>query len=611
MRKLSLALLVCALACSKKDDKAAGGDAGAKMAGTLPIPQQPGGAPKPKYADTAALWAMAPANATAGVVIGDGVFPRLLDATNGLSKDLAGKPWAQKVLDAVAQARKEAPFDFLDAKAWPTVGADPQKGFAIFFGPDNDEPLIAVVPITNREAFRKALDLTTEKVGDREYDGKGAKGRCTEANGRYVCGESAEKVDAAIKAHDATLAAAVKALPPEAHGDFEFYGDVARSPLLQKDMAGSPLAKTATAGMAVRLEADGATVRVWGKGDYAEIAKLYAGAPPPPELAALTAGAQTVMRWRFDPATMTAQMPASMPLGDADLRVDLADQLTGDVELVTAGKGLVGGVGFVKVKDATRVKKAIAALCGQVKQLPMIANAKVDDNGCSGDLDLTKEQPDLPVVKVGITLAGTVIVITIGDVDVGALKGSVMGDVISAEAKEILGGAQTMALWSRSLDVDISGLPKKLVDAIKANDEMNEIITASNWFGSQVAEMAMGVNVTPTSAQAVLRLVTFASDPPEARVAYLAALDKRAAGDAPGYAAAMADIETKYAGSLAARRAKLERGGRAVLGPPTAMVAAGMTFSLMARGGVSPLSVPNLGGSFGDPSDKPADKPAH
>ncbi len=619
MKRLSLALLVCALACSKKDEKA--GDAGAKAAGdkagvTLPVPQAPA-APKPRYADTASLWAMAPANATWGVVVGDGVFPRLVEAANGLSKDLDGKPWAKKLLDQVAQARKEAPFDFLDTKAWATVGADPQKGFAIFFGPDNDEPIIAVVPVANREAFRKTLGLTAEKVGDREYDGKGDKGRCTEASGRYVCGETAGTVDAALKSHDSALAAAVKALPPEARGDFEYYADVSKSPVLQKGIAETPFAKTAVAGASLRLEPDGTTLRFWGKGDYAEIAKLYGGAPPPPELAGLTAGAQTVMRWKVDPATMTGQMPANMPAGDVDLRADLVDQLTGDFELVTAGKGLVGGAFIVKIKDAARVKKAITAVCAELKQLPMIANPKVDDNGCAGDIDVTKDQPDLPIVRVGVTLAGNVVVITMGDVNPGTLKGSVTADLISAEAKEILGGAQTMALWSRSLDVDVSGLPKKLAQTLTENDEVSRIITASNWFGSQVAEAALGANVTPTGAQIVVRVVTFAGDPPEARAAYLAALDKRAAGDAAGYAAAMAEIETKYAGALVGRRAKLERGGRAVLGPPTAMMAAGAAFYFMARGGgaQTPLPLPNLGGSFGEPGEKqpekPSDKPTH
>src|SRR5262249_21919828 len=146
--------------------------------------------------------------------------------TNGLAKELAMKTWARKALDAVMEARKEAPFDFLDANAWGTVGADPQKGFAIFFGPESEDPLLIVVPVTNREAFRNKLHLEILKVGDREYDGQGDKGRCAESNGRYLCAETAEKVDAAIKPHDAPLLAAIKALPPDVRGDVEGYGDV-------------------------------------------------------------------------------------------------------------------------------------------------------------------------------------------------------------------------------------------------------------------------------------------------------------------------------------------------------------------------------------------------
>src|SRR5262249_60611471 len=114
MRRLSVALLVCALACSKKDDKA-GGDAGAKAAGgTLPVPQAPA-PPKPKYADTTSLWAMAPANSTWGIVVGDGVLPRRAGAANGRQKGPQGKPWAKKVLGAAGQGAQQARLDFMPA----------------------------------------------------------------------------------------------------------------------------------------------------------------------------------------------------------------------------------------------------------------------------------------------------------------------------------------------------------------------------------------------------------------------------------------------------------------------------------------------------------------
>ena len=467
------------------------------------------------------------------------------------------------------------------------------------------ESLIAVMPITNREALRKKVNGTVEKVGDKELDAMGPKGRCAEANGRYVCAETAEILLAALQPHDPPLAAAVKALPAEARGDIELYGEVAQMPQVQRELAASPFSKTTTGGASIRLEPDGVTMRVWGKGDYAEVAKQYGSVAPPAELSGLTAGAQTVMRWKFEPSLLTAQMPASVPAGGADMRGDLFDQLTGDVQLVTAGKGLVGGALIAKIKDAARVKKALGAMCAELKQATAIANAKVDDNGCAGDIDFSKQNADLPVVRVGIALSGDVVLVTMGAVDAGSLKGSVLNDVVSPEAKEILGGSQTMALWSRSLDVNIAALPKKLAEQLTQNPQASEIVAMVNWFASQVSEAAFGASVTPTGGQMVARIVTYAADPPEARAAYLSGLDKGAAGDTAGYAAALGEIETKYGGSLLARRAKLERGGRVVLGPPSAMVVGGAAYFLVKQAAdATGLTIPDLGGSFGDPGQK-------
>jgi len=181
----------------------------------------------------------------------------------------------------------------------------------------------------------------------------------------------------------------------------------------------------------------------------------------------------------------------------------------------------------------------------------------------------------------------------------------VLGDVVSPEAKEILGGSQTISLWSRSLDVDLSALPKKLADQIMQNPQAAEIVAMVNWFASQVSETAFGGSVTPTSTQIVLRVVTYAADPAEARAAYLSGLDKRAAGDNAGYAAALGEIETKYGGSLLARRAKLEKAGRVALGPPTAMVVAGGAFYLFKNAAdATGLPIPDLGGGFGEPGQK-------
>src|SRR5215470_14400090 len=99
MRTLAVAAVLLAFACSKKDDKAGApagdkpADPGAKTSTTAPTPPA-----APHYADTTALWNFAPADASGGIVVGDGVLGRVLDAAAVMVKDLDGKPWAKKII---------------------------------------------------------------------------------------------------------------------------------------------------------------------------------------------------------------------------------------------------------------------------------------------------------------------------------------------------------------------------------------------------------------------------------------------------------------------------------------------------------------------------------
>src|SRR5687767_4762002 len=142
-----------------------------------------------KYADTSGLWALAPPDATFGIVVGDGVGPRVLEVVNRARKKLEGKPFATKVLAEIEGFRKEAPFDLFDAEAYKANGWDITKGVAVFGGADTSKPLLFAMPVSDINAVKKLVEDmkgTIEKVGDREVL-KTEEGVCASAGDRYIC----------------------------------------------------------------------------------------------------------------------------------------------------------------------------------------------------------------------------------------------------------------------------------------------------------------------------------------------------------------------------------------------------------------------------------------
>jgi hypothetical protein len=636
--RIVLALaLVAGAGCDKKKVAETPATPGAPAAGAegqkegMPAaatPAAPAAPAAPKYADTTALWAMAPPEATFGFVVGDGVGPRALDLVNRARKKLEGKPFAAKVLAEIDGARKEAPFDVFDAAAYKANGWDITKGLAVFGGADTSKPLLFVVPVSDINAVKKLMpDMkgTVEKVGDREVF-KGEDAVCSMAGDRYVCAATLELVDAAVKPHDSPLAAAVKALPAEARGDVEGYVDIAKTPSVASEMDDlKQLGDFTHAGGSLRLDLPGANLHLWGKGTMTPMAAAFASTAPPAELAGMTANATTVMRAKIDPKVLLAQAPPSLPLGDADVRTDLLDQLTGDVQAVTAGKGILAGALMLKITDAAKVKKVVAAACAEAQKqgtgVP-VQNVVAKEDSCTGEISLAMLKDmigvELAPFKFNFSVGNNLLVAAFGDLDPASLKGSVADETGSAEAKDALTGAQTAALWTRGVGFDLTALPKPLVDKALADKEVADAVSLMNWGGAQVYELSAAASLSSTHVKLTVHATSMEADPAEAKAAFDAALEKRLAGDAAGYTAALADIEKKHPGTLAAKRAKLERIGTPVAGPLTGVVAgAGAAFAMFARG-LGEAVAPTTGGSFGEPGapatppadEKPAEEPA-
>ena len=626
------------LGCKKKDAVDPAAPAVPSLAGdpTKGAPAVPGVAPAPagapdvtlKHGDTNALWALAPADATFGVVIADGVGPRVLDIVNRARKQLEGKPFAKKVLDEFATWPTKAGFDVFDPAACKTQGWDIGQGLAVFGG-NSAEPLLFVMPVADIHVVQKNVtdlqDGTFEKVGDREIF-KGKKAVCTTFGERYACAQTLEALDAAFKPHDSPLAQAVKALPAEARGDLEGYVDIAKTKDIASEMDDiKQFGDFTTAGGAIRIDKPGMNMYLWANGALTPMATSFAAAPPPAEFAGMTGNATTVLRAKIDPKLLLAQVPADAPIGAfgaVDLRKDLLEKLTGDIQVVTAGKGLLAGALMFKVSDPAPVKKVIAAVCEEVKRpqqgLP-ISGVVAKEDSCTGEISLAMLKDaigaELPPYKFHLAVAGNVFLIVLGDLDPASLKGSVVDEVGSPEARQALSGAQSFVVWSRGMTFDLGALPKELHDKLAAQADVADALALMNWSGSQVYDFSMAAGLTPTGVKMTVHSTAMDADPADVRAAHQAAFDKRLSGDRAGYTAAMAEIEKKFPASLAARMARLERVGTPLAGPVLGLVGAGgAAFFAMAQGmGAAPLPIePPPGGSFGEPGAQGApggDKP--
>ncbi len=589
---LAALVVTCVVGCKGKPKDGKNGPAATD---TGKAADKGGVPPAAAHADvTSALWAFAPTDAAFGLVIGDGVGSRARLAAKAILDDLGSRPAGTALQGHLAEARKELGFDPLDPAGWKSVGIDESKGFAVFVTmrkpgvKDDDEHPFMVLPVIDRAAFRTMTKGTTETVDGKEVDRIKHDLVCMPVGDRYGCAKTVADLNVAAAAHDSALATAVKALPADARGDFELYADLARIPDAGEELTKmAPFGKMEAAGLSVRLENDGVVMRGWSKGAVdGPIGQSLRSAAPRADFTGKTGNAASVMRFTMDPKLLRQQAPPSFMLGGTDLVANLLNQLTGELQLVSAGKGLVAGVITLGIEDGAKVTEALKAVCaigkasiGQ-KGNPL-SKLDIGDAGCKGTLDFTEMAKGVnmtvPLLPFDLKVDGKLLVLGIGDVDPARLAGNAADDAASAETRALLAGPATFVGWSRAFDTDFEALPGPFLAQLKKQEAVSVMLDTVSWLGASVYEIGSAFTVQADGATFVMRVTTFAGDPPEARAAYMAALDKRHNGDRPGYQSALADVAKKYAGSKIGKRARMESEGTPVLGPGAAVMAGAMT----------------------------------
>src|SRR5262249_35164415 len=150
--------------------------------------------------------------------------------------------------------------------------------------------------------------------------------------------------------------------------------------------ANSPGWITAITG-ALRLRDDGATLHFRASGSLATPgARAFYAAPPPPELAAAAVGVPTGPRLHLAPTSLLQFNGKTAP----ELRSELIEQLTGDVEIVPSGRGFANATLMLPVHDVARVEAFVKKRCAESaakNDRDALGRFKVEGHGCAAVFD--------------------------------------------------------------------------------------------------------------------------------------------------------------------------------------------------------------------------------
>jgi hypothetical protein len=521
-----------------------------------------------------ALWELAPGGTSAGMVVRDGAIVRAFDL-------LAGFGSVPEAGGSQLDARRRALGPIASADRWMDAGLDPALGAAAFVWPTQNRGALVVLPVRDRGVFRAAFHLRGGYRGGREVEELGNGYVCLPAAGRYLCALSIDDIDGAVAPHESGLARAEARLGADDHGDVEVYGSHLMREVDRLREAMRPLGVVSGVTASVRFRHDGASARIHVLGDTTSPRALgFAGAPPPADFAPSAAASPSVARIHVDLAA--ALPPGSSPQLDPRLRSELVDQLTGDVEVATSGSGVAGASVVAPLKDAARVERYVKERCAETggsERRYALGRITVTEHGCSGALIPSMLLLPLKVssVEMAATVEGNHLVILFGEAHRPTPRERDWASIVDgAAAPQALGGAEALVVFTRNPTLGPDVAPARAFKALwpLLDERQMTLVDAEGEVAARIYQAFATAHVGADGIVIALDVTTFAADPPETRAAYEAALAKRTAGDEAGYRAALASVEERFPGTLAARRAAEVREGAPYLGAVTALMMA-------------------------------------
>jgi hypothetical protein len=508
---------------------------------------------------TSALWALAPPHATIGIVVGDGAPGRITEAMSALAGAVGPELRASFLEGFEEGSGARLALDVLDPAVWSEVGFDPARGAAIFGRPTDDLPALLILPVGDRAAFVERVGARLPDQGGRTLDQVGPL-VCTEARGRYLCAPDLDALGAALQPSSSPLAAGVARLEPRLRGDVELY---ALGPAI--DIGWRPF-DIGSDGVAVsaRLDRGGITLRGVALGTPLGGVDAVRATAPTPAIVELARRAIGLSRLHLDPQVLFTRVPEAA-VGDASLRADLVDQLTGDFFVVSAGRGLVSAALHAGIVDPAPVERFVAAVCRAgtgLGPVSPIRNVALEGAACTARLSMVGPRGEMwPAMPLRLEVGERTLVLSIGEV-VSAADDTTLDLAGSDAAREVIARPQSLSLWTTGLDGDIYRPELSVGGVALASLERGDTdLEQVQRILAQVYELALGVAASGQGVEMLVRVTTFGADPPAARAAYADALELRWSGRLDEYRAALERIEADHPGSLLARRARRWRAG--------------------------------------------------
>jgi hypothetical protein len=499
------------------------------------------------------LWDFAPRDAADGVVIHPGVFTRGLALAEKMQRHQTPHPKKAEEPD------DEAPPPLKTVSDWERAGLDPEKDAAAFGWPSASRGALFVMPLGDREKFRAAFKAKTRSEGGREIDEVIGGYSCVMAIGRLLCAKKVADIDAAAARHSSPVAYAGEHLHPDDTGDIEIYATPEAAPVADMAKEAKDIGKVIGVASAIRLREDGGSLRIHVLGEMVgPVARALAGAPPPKDRTT-PLGAPTVLRVHIDPSAASKESDSF----DPEDRHELVDQLTGDMEITTSGRGLLGAYISLDLKSPPRVEAYVRKKCkemGSFKVGTGLRGIHVTEHGCAAlfDSKLALLPVALDPIPVTADVQGTKLVVTIGEGRSPSEAERTLGGVApETDAAFALGDQEALVAFTKSPwigpNIGAGATFRKMFWFV--GEETEARIDHFNDMMAHVAQAYVATRVAEDGVIVTGGFVTFDHDPPEVAAAYDYALQARAAGDVAVYNARLADIEQRFPKSLAAQRA--------------------------------------------------------
>jgi hypothetical protein len=557
----TLAALLAVGACKGKGKKAESGKSpltavGEKAKELVPGTASANDAPAPNVALTNELWAIAPSNTVMGIVAAPGAASKLHSMMMNIVATAQARPLGAKLIAEKWGELKSEDINVFDLASIAGAGIDINGSAAIFMVAKKQAYVI--IPVTDREAFRKVTKGKLETVDGIEVDQIEDDLVCAPKNDRYLCASTVALLKDFGGKVGGTLAKRVAELPSEYRGHAEFVMDIPGMQKIDDDFGGDFGGQMTDPQLgigSIRLGNGSITARGWFQ--VKPLDKVAAAAGVPNTLAAALGATKpsSLFGFRMPMDAIIAEMPDKEEnIAGLNLKTDVMGNFTGEFIGYTPQSDGLWGRMAMGVKDPAPFKKLLNMGCGMAPAMGIPGiEVTPGDGKCSALIDVAKlPLPDKTIAtmfKEPVSIIAEVkadrFELTLGK------EAPTTGKPVSAMGSELMGKSWNFSMWAEGMGI-ASGVELPWHQMPKdVPAEFADGIKMAIWMLAHVYEVGMAGAVRDDGIHGIFHVATYAGDKPEAFKAYQAAVTKTLAS---GTATAdFGAIREKWPNSMAAR----------------------------------------------------------